>query len=1205
MTDENVTRLTKYLSQFSVGKGDKSNYTTMDTKRSYYIRDGEEFDEFIKLYRKVVMNDNPMHMTQKHKTVGYLIIDLDLKYDKLFKKRRLYVYADILEIVKVINKKILEVLNVPNEKLQAFVSEKKKPNVRKNCVADGLHIVYPLFASSVNAQYLIRDKIVEYFENEKKFFKMFPVKDTIDTMFDKAVIFRNNWMLYGSCKTDSHPYKLTHILDHNLQEVPLNTYREKDLFKLLSVRKFGWTDCVPYVEKYDEELVKRILNKPKSKKNNNLNKQKKQPTMKDYFKNQPVVRVITKGQAEDIERARKIMKLLDKDRTNDYAKWIQIGQSLHGVDYTLLDEWIKFSESSPKFVKGECEVLWDKFNKYNYTIGTLCLLAKMDNPDGYAQYRTDEIKESLTIGLSGTSYDVAKVVHETWKHEYKCASIKHRDWFQFKNHRWTSIEEGYTLDNKLSEELVDEYCRLAAIYYMSATSASKGEKDKLKEKGSDCNKIIHKLKDSTFKDKIMKECRNLFYDPEFYNKLDENRDLIGFENGVYDLGTKQFREGLPEDYLTFSTKINYIPFNKDCPKVKWVLSFLKQVQPEKDMRKYVVALLSSYLQGHNPDEKFHIWTGTGCFAPGTKIMMSDGQCKNIEKIRVGDYVMGADGSPKKVSTLLKGKDTMYEINNQYSNYIVNRDHRLVLRCIKNIEINNTITWYEWKNNKLPIKYEQYFNKKSIKKIIESENYIKEGENFIVTVGDWLDMVNKDNNLQNIFSGYKKIVDMEDCENMDLNPYILGLWLHYGSPKNQSFVKLSEEARDYLLSVDVINKKGEITNEYYDIFNKNKLFDVYSGKHIPEKFLCSSIKSKLLLISGIESVKPITNTSNEVLANSLCRLYNGIGKIANIKINKQNNYDIAIVDSNIDLEGIINMPFKIKKLKKDNFCGFELDELDKRFLLEDFTVACNSNGKSKLVELFQRAFGQYCDILNVALLTKKRGGADAASPQLAKTKGKRFCVFQEPEDDDKIYVGLMKELSGGDEIETRKLFKDPIKFRPQFKLLLTCNKLPHIPATDKGTWRRLRVVEFLSEFVDKPNGPNQFKIDKKLSDKLIEHAEAFMSILIEEFHDYTENGLVEPKRVTKFTEKYREKSDVCLEFINETYDKAKDGKISITHMYTVFRNWHRMSFATTAGVPTRKDLIEYFEKHDYNYGDGFLYGYSYKESKVNKKKDLDD
>jgi phage/plasmid-associated DNA primase len=36
-----------------------------------------------------------------------------------------------------------------------------------------------------------------------------------------------------------------------------------------------------------------------------------------------------------------------------------------------------------------------------------------------------------------------------------------------------------------------------------------------------------------------------------------NMNLIGFENGVYDLSSGQFRAGLPEDNISLTTEINY------------------------------------------------------------------------------------------------------------------------------------------------------------------------------------------------------------------------------------------------------------------------------------------------------------------------------------------------------------------------------------------------------------------------------------------------------------------------------------------------------------------------------------------------------------------------------------------------------------------------------------------------------------------------
>jgi len=82
-----------------------------------------------------------------------------------------------------------------------------------------------------------------------------------------------------------------------------------------------------------------------------------------------------------------------------------------------------------------------------------------------------------------------------------------------------------------------------------------------------------------------------------------------------------------------------------------------------------------------------------CFEKGTKVMMGDAFIKNIEDIQIGDYVMGADGKPKKVLKLPRGRGQMYYVkpifrtrfdNNcdakvvEENGYTVNSYHHLVL-----------------------------------------------------------------------------------------------------------------------------------------------------------------------------------------------------------------------------------------------------------------------------------------------------------------------------------------------------------------------------------------------------------------------------------------------------------------------------------------------------------------------------------------------
>lgn len=52
---------------------------------------------------------------------------------------------------------------------------------------------------------------------------------------------------------------------------------------------------------------------------------------------------------------------------------------------------------------------------------------------------------------------------------------------------------------------------------------------------------------------------------------------------------------------------------------------------------------------------------TDCFAPNTKVLMYDGTCKEVQNIKIGDKVMGDDGTPRNVTELHTGTKNMYKI----------------------------------------------------------------------------------------------------------------------------------------------------------------------------------------------------------------------------------------------------------------------------------------------------------------------------------------------------------------------------------------------------------------------------------------------------------------------------------------------------------------------------------------------------------------
>jgi P4 family phage/plasmid primase-like protien len=237
----------------------------------------------------------------------------------------------------------------------------------------------------------------------------------------------------------------------------------------------------------------------------------------------------------------------------------------------------------------------------------------------------------------------------------------------------------------------------------------------------------------------------------------------------------------------------------------------------------------------------------------------------------------------------------------------------------------------------------------------------------------------------------------------------------------------------------------------------------------------------------------------------------------------------------------------------------------------------SNGKSTIIELFEKTFGDdYCGKFPVTLLTKERASSNACTPELQDVMCKRFASMQEPNDNDIIHTGAMKEYTGGDKIYSRGLFSKPTPFKPQFKLVLLCNKMPIIKGWDYGVWRRLKVTNFTSSFVDSPNPENEteFKKDKTLSEKFDSWREAFMWLLVHYLKQYKRHGIVEPTEVSVASIEYKKRSDGFMQFLDDnfTFTNNDRDRISMQEIYEAFRMWFRNT--NSGPTPNKQELLDY-------------------------------
>ena len=660
----------------------------------------------------------------------------------------------------------------------------------------------------------------------------------------------------------------------------------------------------------------------------------------------------------------------------------------------------------------------------------------------------------------------------------------------------------------------------------------------------------------------MKECAELFYIEKFEERLDSRENLIGFDNGVFDLDTMEFREGRPEDYVSFTTGCDYVEYDPTQPNLASVRQFVSQILPKPAVREYVLKLFATFLHGSVKEQKFNIWTGSGCHAIDTGIMMYDGSIKKVQDIEIGEQLMGDDSTPRTVQQLFRGNADMYRIKPIKGDpFTVNGDHILSLQLS-----NNTTSVYKRKDRKntwiarymeydddniLVVKTRTFRSKRDANAHIEEQlavnnNLAKDGEVIDVMVKKYLQHVKRIGSRTLCLYRPQEVSWPEKSVPMD--PYAVGtLFVEGGKDYLMDPMLYKCNSRDVRLKVlaGVIDTAGN-----YDITLKSEdLIDavIYIARSLG--FACYK-----------------TNTGGEYFRAHIV----GAG-IEDIPTKLLENKAEQIDNANSSRR----LSFKVERVQDGGFYGFELDG-NHRYLMEDFIVTHNSNGKSICITLFEKAFGDYCCKFPITLLTQKRAASNAATSELARAKGKRFASLQEPSEGEHINCGLMKELSGGDKIMARSLFKEPIEFVPQFKMVLLCNHLPHVPSDDGGTWRRIRVVEFTSKFVDNPVEENEYPIDYDLPNKLESWKSHFMAMLLEYYKLYKVEGMTEPEEVMKCTNEYKRQNDHLAEFIHTCVEKKESKVMYLNDAFNELKSWVKDDNIPIK-IPTKAELEKYFAK----------------------------
>jgi P4 family phage/plasmid primase-like protien len=334
-----------------------------------------------------------------------------------------------------------------------------------------------------------------------------------------------------------------------------------------------------------------------------------------------------------------------------YNKWIRVGFALKNISNRLLVVFLAFSSKSCATGTGThgfdyrsqipeiCD-RWEKFSPTNsigvgVTKKSIMYWAKNDAFDKYEKvrentidYYLDQTIETITLeqinnpkkknARGSTDYDIATVLFRLCGDEFVATSIRGNEWYRFYNHRWIKNDCGTSLRNRISTGLRDLYQKKAAALYERSTKFDvESEQYKLIiGRAMKVLDIVAFLGTSKDKDNIMKEAREIFYNAEFLDKLDQNKYLMCFNNGVIDFKNQQFRKGYPEDYISKCTETDYVPIDHSCVKqqtlIQEIRTYMAQLFPNPELCAYVWNHLASCLIGDTAlNQCLHYYTGCG------------------------------------------------------------------------------------------------------------------------------------------------------------------------------------------------------------------------------------------------------------------------------------------------------------------------------------------------------------------------------------------------------------------------------------------------------------------------------------------------------------------------------------------------------------------------------------------------------------------
>lgn len=210
----------------------------------------------------------------------------------------------------------------------------------------------------------------------------------------------------------------------------------------------------------------------------------------------------------------------------------------------------------------------------------------------------------------------------------------------------------------------------------------------------------------------------------------------------------------------------------------------------------------------------------------------------------------------------------------------------------------------------------------------------------------------------------------------------------------------------------------------------------------------------------------------------------------------------------------------------------------------------ANGKTTLIEVLMQILGSdFAKPAKFSTFVSSSGRSHDPKYEIGTFAGLRMITAVEPRKAGHLDEEVLKQVTGGDQIMARDIYKENVVYYPEFKLWLAMNNQPRILGTDEGIWRRVRLIPFMQRV------PESRKVKDFHKVLFAEEGPGILNRLLRGLGAWQEEGLEMPSAIAMATAEFRAEQNVIQSFFDvHTLSGKRSYHVKAGDLYDAYKKW---------------------------------------------------